>query len=281
MLVFSFLSENTGRSMSSYSRKRMRPYASGQQSWRAKKARIYGSKVYPNRPRYGRRGRNPALRNLRTGGLLGIETKYLDVAISGVAITAPTDASGGEIQPTGGCTGCLSAPAQGDGAQERDGKKIVIKSALIQGGIYVPAQTNQTGADVAPVVFLALVKDTQTNGVTINSEDVFTNPAGNAGSGATPFRNMSNSSRFQVLKQWRQRLTQPNMVFDGTNIEQGGFNYSFVLSWKGICPVNFSTTATTANVSAVIDNSLHLIAYSNTTNLTPTINACCRIRFVG
>ena len=125
------------------------------------------------------RARNLGLVNVRTGGLLGVETKFLDMAISAVAIPAPTDASGGELDPTGsGCTGCLSAPAQGDTASSRDGFKISMKSIQIEGAIYIAPQINQTIQDAMSYFFVALVLDTQTNGAQLNSEDVFTNPSG-------------------------------------------------------------------------------------------------------
>ena len=40
------------------------------------------------------------------------ELNYLDCAKTLSALTAPTDCSGGEMNPTTGCTGCLSAPSQ-------------------------------------------------------------------------------------------------------------------------------------------------------------------------
>ena len=61
------------------------------------------------------------------------ELNYLDCAKTLSALTAPTDCSGGEMNPTTGCTGCLSAPSQGDAYNQRDGSKITIKSILIQG----------------------------------------------------------------------------------------------------------------------------------------------------
>lgn len=225
-----------------------------------------------------------ALRNARTGGLLGIEHKFLDIPRTPTALAAPTDASGGEINPSSIVTGCLSAPAQGDGPTNREGNKIVIDSVLIQGDISVAAQADQTAADVSPVVFIALVQDMQTNGATLNSEDVFTNPAANAVLATSPFRNMSYTARFKVLKMWKKQLRIPDQVWDGTNIEQSGFRTPFKLSWKAKgrpIPVTFTTASTTADVANVTNNSIHCIAYCNDTSLAPTIGFNCRIRFYG
>lgn len=229
-----------------------------------------------------RRARNVALANLRTGGLLGIETKYLDVTVANVTVSVASNASGGTCAPTAGCTGCLTAPAQGDGAQDRDGKKIVVKSCLVQGQLTVASQAAQTAADSIPVCYIALVQDTQTNAVTTSSEDVFTNFVGNANMNAQPFRNMSNTARFKVVKSWTRRLIMPSLTGQGaTNtIEQTGFTVPFDISWTGLMPVNFKATGSTADVANVVDNSLHLIAYSSG-GVTVRLDAGVRIRFVG
>lgn len=229
---------------------------------------------------YGGRNRI-AIMNQRTGGLLGIEHKYFDCAKGLTIIASPTDSSGGEINPSTGCTGCLSAPAQGDGPQNREGNKIVIDSCLVQGTIRVDVQANQTGADAVPIVYVALVLDTQTNGVEINSEDVFSNPLGSTRTAAQPFRNMSYTSRFRVLKTWKRQITMPSLTYDGTNIEQSGFNVPFTLSWKGKIPVTFTVASTTADVANVTNNSLQMIAFTNDSSLNPQIAYNSRIRFYG
>lgn len=233
-----------------------------------------------------RGGRNVALTNARTGGLLGIETKFLDVAFSNVAITGTsTDGSGGEIQPTSGCTGCFSAPAQGDTSSSREGKKIVIKSALVQGSIFIEKQAAQSTADNIPDLFICIVQDTQTNGVTVNSEDVFKNIVGASIGSTQPFRNMSNTSRFKVLKQWKwnRQVSLPITNDTGATggVIQEGISIPFDISWKGVMPVNFTVGSTTADVANVVDNSLHLIAFASDASFVPLIYAGSRIRFVG
>lgn len=241
---------------------------------RNRSARYPGGSIY---------GRNPALRNMRSGGLLGIETKYLDCSATNTAFATPTNCSGGEFYPTSGCTNCLSAPAVGDGASNRDGKKIVIKSCFIQGVIDIDPQTAQTSLDTPPCLFVCLVQDTQTNGQPMNSEDVFINPAGSANLAAIPFRNMSNTSRFKILDQYRVNLGPVS----GTNnasantVMESGINHYFKLSWKGIMPVNFSIGSTTADVANVIDNSLCLVGFASGITMSPTLNFVSRVRFVG
>lgn len=228
-----------------------------------------------------KRSRSVALRNMRTGGLLGIETKYLDTACIGFALPSPTACAGGEANPTVGCTGCLSAPAQGDSASQREGSKIVIRSCLIQGIVQVAAQADQTATDVVSHVYLALVQDMQTNGATLNSEDVFSNAGAQAVLASSPNRNMSYTQRFKVLKTKKIALRIPSITWDGTNLEQSGFHTPFKLSWKGVMPVSFTVGGTTADVANVTNNSLHLIAFCSNTGLAPNLNFNARVRFVG
>lgn len=235
-----------------------------------------------------RRGfRSIALRNIRTGGLLGVETKFLDIPITATAIVSNATCASGEIQPTSIVTGCLSAPAQGDGAQNREGKKIVIKSLLLQGTVTLTAQDALAtlNTEQFPTIFLAVVQDKQTNGVTVNSEDVFTNISAAAASCVTPFRNMSNTSRFNVLATKtipaRAFFTVASNNASATTISTAAVVVPFKLSSTMRMPVNFAISSTTADVANVIDNSLHLIAFTSSAAMAPVITAGCRIRFVG
>lgn len=263
---------------SSYRTNRRTAYSRGVAARRRQRQRL--ARAVRGAGRTGRRN-SVALRNMRTGGLLGIEKKYLDTYKSGTTLTAPTDCSGGEMSPTGGCTGCLSAPGQGDSASNREGNKIVVLSALIQGMIHVPSQTNQSTADVVGNVFIALVMDTQTNGATLNSEDVFSNPSGSTTMCVLPNRNMSYTQRFKVLKIKRITVRLPAMVYDGTNIEQQGLHTPFKISWNGKMPVTFTTPSTTADVAGVTNNSLHVIAFTSNTDLGTQLYYNCRVRFIG
>ncbi len=222
------------------------------------------------------RGRAPPRMNPRTGGFTGIELKFADLGLSASALTVPADASGGEHDPS---TDNLAGIAQGDGESQRDGRRCVIKSVFVNGQINIPAQVNQTAADAAASFFIALVWDKQTNGSTINSEDVFVNPAGVAATAASPLRNLQFISRFQVLATRRFDIQSPEMVWDGTNVEQGGRVRKFAIYKKLEIPVNH--TGTTAAIASVSDNSLHIVGYTTSTGMVPTISYSSRVRFVG
>jgi len=210
-----------------------------------------------------------------------IEHKFLDTAASELAFTLSSTLASGEKSPESGCTGCLSAPAQGDGASARDGSKIIIESVYVSGLMDITPQLMTAGpVDRYPIFYVALVLDTQTNGATLNSEDVFTNPGADTLMSTMPLRNLSNSKRFRVLASKYVSFGGPQTGASATAVAVG-YSKHFALSWRGKIPVDFIVGETTANVTSVSDNSIHLIAYTQANGLTPTFSYNCRVRFVG
>ncbi len=213
----------------------------------------------------------------RTGGFTGIERKFYDTSLIGAALTAPTDATGGEHDQS--ATICMNSITQGDGESQRDGRKCTVQSAYVKGVINCPAQANQTATDAASKIYIALVLDTQTNGAQLNSEDVFKNDGANAITAASPMRNMQFTQRFRILDTAELVMQNPNISWDGTNMEQQGLVSPFQLSSN----IEFSSqySGTTESVANITDNSLHIIAYCNENGLAPTISYNARVRFVG
>jgi len=216
--------------------------------------------------------------NVRTGGFVGMEKKFYDTSLSGTALVSPTDSAGAECDPA--TVLCLNAPAQGDGESNRDGRQIVMKSIGVAGLISIPNQANQTATDVSGVITICLVLDTQTNGAQLNSEDVFTNPSAAAAISPFAFRNLQYVQRFRVLQRIELKMDQPTVVWDGTNVEQGGLQIPFKL-YKNLNDLRVTFTGTTAGVANITDNSLHVIAYASNISTAPTINYNARLRFVG
>jgi len=221
--------------------------------------------------------------NGRTGGFVGLETKFFDSSFAG-GLSASTDASGGEVDPDNLL--CLNCPAQGDGETQRDGRQISMDSLTVKGLVTVAAQTNQTAADVVPDIFIAIVLDKQTNGAQLDSELVFENPSGASNLGSMPFRNLEWTKRFRVLKTMKVSAHQfagaVIPAFDGTNIEQQGvaIPFSCHIKLNGM-KVNFISGQTSSVIAAIADNSIHVIAYTNGVSLAPVINYNARLRFKG
>lgn len=239
--------------------------------------------------RQAARGANPsagrrrlaavAAANARTAGFLGIETKFYDTTLANTAVAAATDATGGEYDPS--ATSMISTPAQGDGEQNRDGKRIVIKNVQVKGVLSRVAGEDQVDPPVSEQVFVALVLDTQSNAAQMNSEDCFKNLSGNALGNATPLRNLLQSNRFRVLKHDIMCMDIPGVGVEGNNLHSWpavSKAFDWFIPFKDPLIVNFNS-GTTASIANVVDNSLHIIAY--TMNATTTITYNARIRFQG
>ncbi len=213
----------------------------------------------------------------RTGGFTGIERKFYDTSLVAASLTAPTDSTGGEHDQS--ATICLNTVIQGDGESNRDGRKCTFQSCFVKGLITCAAQANITAGLGATKVYIALVLDTQTNGAQLNSEDVFKNDSASGSMAASPMRNMQFTQRFRILDTAELIMADPNISYDGTNIEMNGIMQAFQLSTN----LTFSSTysATTETIANITDNSLHIIAFCNALGLVPKISYNARVRFVG
>lgn len=215
----------------------------------------------------------------RTGGYSGVEVKFYDTSNDGTAIINPTDAAGGEQDPS--ATIVLNSVPGGSGESDRNGKAMNMKYIDINGFVEINAQNNQTAVDAFPIVYIALVLDTQTNKETINSEDVFVNKSGLALLSASPFRNLANVKRFRVLKSMTITCPDANITWDGTNLEQQGYHIPFKMHANLYnMEVNF-TSAITETIANITDNSLHMIAYTSSTSAVPVLFYNARLRYVG
>lgn len=209
------------------------------------------------------------------------ELKFLDTGLVPTALVAPTDCTGGEFDPS--ATSMISTPAQGDNESTRDGKRIMIKNVYVKGNVNLPIQELVVSPQLGTKVFVALVLDTQSNGAQMNSEDCFKNTIANIGTATQLHRNLLFGSRFRVLKEEIFDITPQTLShFANDSFSVGGAEQTF--EWFVPFPqgleVNFNA-GTTASIANVVDNSLHIIAFSNTTVGAPTIAYNARIRFMG
>lgn len=217
-------------------------------------------------------------RNTRTAGFLGIENKFYDTAVSSpTSISSAAALTGGEIDPSTILT--LSAPAQGNGEENRDGRQIVVTSVNVKGGVKIPAQSGQTGADDGTVIFVALVLDTQTNASQLSSEQVFINPSGSGNLSGQPMVNLQYRQRFKIIASKTFTADDINITYNGTNMSQQGKYLPFSFYKKCKTKVNF--TDGNEGVASVTDNSYHIVAFTNSNVLGPQLLYNSRVRFVG
>jgi hypothetical protein len=223
------------------------------------------------------RARKGAPRSKATWALAGEELKFIDYGYA-AAIPAPTDSTGGEADPATALA--LNSIAQGDGPSDRDGRKVNVKSVYVTGNVVFSGNADETDTPSAPVIYIALVMDRQTNGAQLNSEDVFTNPAANALTAANPVRDLAFSKRFQVCDVARLDDFETIAFPDGAST--GSVNCSskaFSLSWSGNVVTNY--VAATAVVASIADVSFHVIAFASSVTFAPSLVYNSRVRFTG
>jgi len=214
-------------------------------------------------------------------GFLSIERKFYDNGLTATALTAPTDATGGEYDPS--ATSMMTTPDQGDGPSQRDGKEIAMLYLQINGTIAIPKVETAADPPNGCSVFVAIVLDTQTNAAQMNSEDCFKNTSNLAANNVVPHKNLLFGKRFRILKErvFNMDVTTLSHFADDSFSWSGQRKY-----FKWFIPLNGMkvkfNAGTTASVANVIDNSIHVIAYaSNITGVAPTISYQSRLRFVG
>lgn len=218
--------------------------------------------------------------NLRTGGFLGIENKYVDYSVSAQALA--TAWTSGELDPATAL--CLNTVTQGTGQSQRDGRVQTVNAVHIKGFLQAAATESITTPPSDMLVRLALVLDTQTNAAQLAAENVF-DPAAN--NDVDSFRNLEYTKRFQVLKDKMIRIpvaaaTQnegaANLFASGAVRIPFKFNHVFKKPLK----VRYSDSASPATIAEITDNSLHLVGvYSSAYSEAPTISYDSRCRFTG
>lgn len=206
---------------------------------------------------------------IRTGGFLGIETKFIDYTLAKTAFSATV--AGGELDPTSSVD-CISAIAQGDGESNRDGRKCTLISLHIRGNVNISASSGST-AQAPSIMRVIVVWDTQTNGAQLNAEDVML-PAAHV---EHSFRNLQFSKRFRILKDQTFTVVPVAGAGDGAVNDFSEVERSFKWNFKFKIPVIHNGTS--AVVATITDNSIHIIGFAN--NVSCNLSYQTRVRFVG
>lgn len=209
------------------------------------------------------------------------EMKYFDTERTQTAIPASVDWTGTEFPPNVGTPDTLFSPTVGSAINQRIGREVKVHKIKIKGIITCAAQTNQTGGDTAATVRLALVEDQQTNGTQAQGENIFAAPTTAAAQNSlNAFQSLANFGRFRVLKDKFFTLQNPNMSFDGTNIEQHGLAkpFKFTINFKTPVSVRFNAV-NGGTLADIVNNSWCVYATALSTNLAPAITYQARVAY--
>lgn len=210
--------------------------------------------------------------NVRIGGFLGIEKKFVDYEYD--AAVVQTVASS-EADPATAL--CLNVTAQGDGPSEHDGRSQRALSVEIKGQVTWSATDAATPSEPGYVRIL-VVHDRQTNGAQFNAEDVLDDPT-DADLDTLAMRNVEFEKRFRILKDII--VKKPNngsFVWDGTSAPSEAAYAPF----KIFCKLNgmvTNYTSTTAAIANIKDNSIHVMAIGE--GGAAVLRYISRVRFYG
>jgi len=210
------------------------------------------------------------------------EVKYLDLNYQAV-IASAADLTLAMADPAAGVVGCLSAPSQGDGPDQRDGKQIYIRSIQIKGLVQQGPFLTAASPPGPLRVMIALVLDQQTNQTQCLSNNIYSNPGATTAGTVVPLRNIFFNKRFKIIRTLEIDISADSLShFSAGSYAWNGTTATFdmYVKFKEPIVVNFSV-GTAANVNQVIDNSLHLVAFSNSAVPALTLTYNGRMRFVG
>lgn len=205
--------------------------------------------------------------NTRSAGLLGIESKCYDAALTDATAISTAWASTNNYM--------LSAVlfSQGTGVNQRDGLKAMITSVHFYGQIFCTG--GDPGTDTDEYVDLAIVCDTQPNGAQPLAGAVFldTIDAGACAIGAPPL--VENQSRFKVLK---RKIVRVDNLTSGIAGCRAMKHFSLVVKCR--MPVQYSGSS--ATISNVVSNNIFLYAgKSGLFNGATSMYGSVRTRFYG
>jgi len=219
-------------------------------------------------------------KSYRTGGLSGLELKYIDNQYAATNLTNTLTTTTATHDPSATIT--INGTAQGDGFDNRDGIIMTTKSVGIVGQIVVPAVEVQDNLNCSFQYRIALVLDKQTNGAAASADLIWDDTATVK---TNAFRKIENAFRFDVLKEIKGRWNPPSVVNTASVINSFGYPkvtipFKIFYTFPGGLKTRYSSTTNT--IANIRDNSLHIYAWVDTVTTTPqTISYTSRARFIA
>lgn len=217
----------------------------------------------------------------RTRGPLSFgSSKYFDTIRTATAIQNNQDWSNAHFPPNVGTPTTLCVPVTGSDINNRVGREIDVYKISVRGTIKVAPQANQTATDQAAVVRLLLVQDTETNGTQATGTQIMTGTTSGGPISVHSHMSLASLGRFKMLKDKTFCLSNPNISWDGTNMEQQGIAkvFKFVKRWKKPVRVRFNAT-NGGTISDIVNHSWCIYAMLGETDLATTLLYNARVYY--
>jgi len=174
------------------------------------------------------------------------------------------------VDLTGECpaTGQLLTIAKGTAESERIGRQITVKKVQVR--MTVAANTNTY---VGGAFRILLVQDKQCNG----SAATYSGVNGVLESDSfTAFRNLENSGRFVILKDWIETLQPAAGIVGAFNSAMKVLDFYYTCSM----PVSYDSTADTGAIETIRSNNLFLLARSSFDDDLYQVSGVVRVRYI-
>lgn len=194
----------------------------------------------------------------------GSELKFYDKVISNFTPTSV----GNVVENT------INDVAQGVTESQRIGRKMVIRSIHLRAQLLL--QTGSIAASTADSIRILLVLDKQANGAAATVADLLENIQGTGNPGMDSFRNLENSGRFRVLKDFDCALSAGAGAWDGTNDQFA--EVSKYISWNIPCNIPIEFSSTTGAITEMRSNNVAIMAIAKSGGVI-NINGQTRIRY--
>ncbi len=213
-----------------------------------------GPKVYNRKKGYT---------NRRTGGFSGMEIKFFDTTVSNLAFSTswlgmPPSSPASIL--------CLNAVPVGSGESEHLGRTFNMRSIFLRMQVTLPTLEQLTLPTADVVYRIIVLMDTQTNGAAVTPTAVVDVPT----NGTQAYRNLQNSTRFNILWDSGRRVMRPSgLVNEGAINSFAHSTTDHILNFnhKFKEPIKVRTDGTTAVIGSLTDYSIQVIAIASSTNL--------------
>ena len=205
------------------------------------------------------------------------EKKYKDTPVS---LTVTDHTTGWAKLDT------IAVVAQGDTESTRVGRALLIHSIHMNLELQLNGGTAAT-ADCKDKYRIMLVLDKQNNATTHTAASIASaliQDNTSAVRALNSFRNLSNSKRFTVLREWNFSAGPESYAYNGTNIDHEGMvkNLEYHKEFKRPIKYEYNATTTSGSAGTLTQNNIFLIAVrqgaANTT-IAPAIYGMIRVRF--
>jgi len=135
------------------------------------------------------------------------ELKYYDTWIDFQAPGTASTCADSNMTDIAGAGKTICNPGQGDSPSGRNGNKILVKSLHIKGSVRLSSIDDGSLIPQPRRIFIAVVRDGQTNGIATTGFNVWVNPSGAQHQLMNLHRNLNFSDRYAVLRQCQIDMT--------------------------------------------------------------------------